>query len=329
MRSSWFTSARVRRLDVVLRVVPSKAPGIPSDSAGRRIWQECGGPFDEVPVLVQALIAAGLCVVTHGQILRTRSGNRAAGGRKSEGLRPVAEALLRAGLFHDQARKLLEQGSPTPDGGLQLPVRYARREVPQLLGILQHWADVEVQPIVLVPRSLLAELEAVWALLPPPVTDSAADAIRKTIGNRGELYSYQLERLRAEQPSNIVWVSRDDDRLGYDIEDRGENPRRRIEVKASGDDVVRFFMSDNEWRRAHEDPDRFEVQFWGGVDLGTEPADEFSRLCDAGFPIVFKNLPELLGSGQLAAAPVKWRIATPTERPSSDSSATASATALA
>lgn len=150
-----------------------------------------------------------------------------------------------------------------------------------------------------------------WALLPPPAREeAAAEAIRKTIGNRGELYSYQFERLEADAASDIVWVARDDDNLGYDIEDRSADPRRRIEVKASGEAIVRFFLSENEWRKAHEAPATYEIQFWGGIDLASDPADEFKRLRDQGFPLVFSDLPTQLGNGDLRAAPVKWRVTT-------------------
>jgi hypothetical protein len=91
--------------------------------------------------------------------------------------------------------------------------------------------------------------------------EAALEAARKSIGNRGELYSYQLERLNAEVASDIVGVSRDNDNLGHDIEDRSVNPRRRIEVKASGDTTVRFFLSDNEWDKAHEHSDHYEIHF--------------------------------------------------------------------
>jgi hypothetical protein len=178
--------------------------------------------------------------------------------------------------------------------------------------MLQHWPEVISTHLLQVPAQLVRELESVWALLPAPSADEAAlEAARKSIGNRGELYSYQLERLNAEVASDIVWVARDDDNLGYDIEDRSVDPRRRIEVKASGDTSVRFFLSENEWRKAHEEPSRYEVHFWGSVDLQVSPADEFPRLRARGYPLVFRDIPQLLDGRQLAATPNKWRITQP------------------
>jgi hypothetical protein len=134
------------------------------------------------------------------------------------------------------------------------------------------------------------------------------EAIRQNIGNRGELYSYQHERLNAVDRSHIVWVARDDSNLGYDIEDRSVNPRRRIEVKASGNTPVRFFLSDNEYRKSNDDPISYEVHFWGGIDLNTDPAEEYSRLKRQGYPLVFINLPGLISAGEFEAHPTKWRI---------------------
>lgn len=85
----------------------------------------------------------------------------------------------------------------------------------------------------------------------------------------------------------------------------------RALVKASGNTDVRFFLSENEWRKAHENPAQFEIHFWGGVDLGTQPAEEFRRLRDGGFPLVFVDLPSLLSNGELEATPAKWRVSRP------------------
>jgi hypothetical protein len=158
-----------------------------------------------------------------------------------------------------------------------------------------------------VPRALVIELEAVWALLPPP-SGEGRDVVRKSIGDRGELYSYHLERLGAAVASDIVWVARDDDTLGFDIEDRSCTPRRRVEVKASGDASIRFYLSANEWERAHDDPENYEIHFWGGVNLGRDPSDDFAALRRSGSPVIFKNLPSCIQAGQLVAKPDRWKV---------------------
>lgn len=310
--SSWLTAVRTRRLLTVLAALPTRAPGIPDDQARLRVWRSCGGPIDEVPILLDVIVGAELAVRVQGQLRLSRGGQRVVAQRSPQGLRPLVLVLLRAGYFHDQARILLELGRSQADGTLTCASRSARRACPQLVGALQHWPDVISTHLLRVPAHLVRELEAVWALLPAPSPDEAAlEKARKSIGNRGELYSYQLERLNAEVASDIIWVARDDDNLGYDIEDRSVDPRRRIEVKASGETIVRYFLSDNEWRKAHEDPRRYEIHFWGGVDLSVPPAEEFPGMRAKGYPIVLRNLPELLDGGQLAATPYRWRITQP------------------
>ena len=45
----------------------------------------------------------------------------------------------------------------------------SRAGAPQLTGLLSIWEEVQTFPEVVVPASLLQELNTVWALLPPPV----------------------------------------------------------------------------------------------------------------------------------------------------------------
>jgi len=229
--------------------------------------------------------------------------------RNVEGLRPLGLALIRAGLLHDQTRVLLDSCKTNPNGHLTCSVRQAQQRSPQLFGIVQFWPNVVAGHQVTIPTELVQELQSVWALLPPTSTDEGGqDAIRKDIGNRGELYSYQYERLNAVDESKIAWVAQDDQNLGYDIEDRSADPRRRIEVKASGGTLITFLLSDNEWTKAHEDPDKYEVHFWGGVDLNSDAAEEYERLRGEGYPHVFVNLPHLVDTGVFEAQPTKWRV---------------------
>jgi hypothetical protein len=272
----------------------------------------CGGPIDEIPRLIDVLIHSELVCIDSASLRLTSSGKAVVSQRRSLAPRSLALALLRAGLFHDQARVILSSGSLQPDGAIVCNLRDARQRCPQLVGLVQQWPDVVDGPSLHIPPELASELQAVWSLLPPVSdADGALDAIRKTIGDRGELYSFQHERLIAVRPSDIVWVARDDPGLGYDLEDRSCTPRRRIEVKSSGDTAVRFFLSENEWRKAHEEPASYEVQFWGGVDLNMAPADEYNRLRSQGYPVVFSNLAGLLTAGHLEGTAVKWRVTQP------------------
>jgi hypothetical protein len=165
------------------------------------------------------------------------------------------------------------------------------------------------QPELLISPQIVDELVAVWALIAPPSEARAIeDMRRKSIGNRAEAYSYQLERLAAAVASSIVWVAQDDDTLGYDLEDRSTDPRRRIEVKGSGGREPRFFMSDNEFRKAQEFGVSYEVQFWGGIDLNRPVVEEYPILRALGYPVTLVDIPSLVAIGQVDAQPDRWRV---------------------
>jgi hypothetical protein len=307
VRSTWFTGARTRLLLTVLAATPRPA-GMPSHEAEQRYWRSCGGRMDDFPIVVQVLMGAELLAENRSMLRLTRLGHNVVAKRNDEGLQALGLALLRAGFFHDQARVLLEIAI-VENGNLRCLAREARRRCPQLVGMLQLWPEVMLSSDLYIPRPLVQELETVWALLPPPDPEEAIkDALRKNIGNRGEMYSYQYERQNAGDEAKILWVARDDSNLGYDIEDRSVTPHRKIEVKASGGVPVRFFLSDNEWRKAHEYRVSYEIHFWGGVDLNSDPAEEYTRLCGSGYPLVFCDLPDLLAEGEFNAQPAKWRL---------------------
>lgn len=273
------------------------------------MWQRCGGPIGEVPRLLDVLVHAELVRRGHDGLRLSEAGRRTVAREHAENGRPLALALIRSGLLHDQARALLDTFPTSPTGGVACRAHDARGIAPQLLGLLERW-PIRSGHTVDIPADLINELLAVWALIAPPSEERAIEeARRKSIGDRAEAYSYQHERLAAADSSHIVWVARDDSNLGYDIEDRGRSPRRRIEVKGSGGGDARFFMSDNEWRKAHEDPSNYEVQFWGGIDLNRPAADEYSALRERGYPIILRDLPSLVALGQVAATTERWRVA--------------------
>lgn len=308
--SSWLTAPRVRRLHEVLVVVPERPPGLPDAASKLPIWRQCGGPIEDVPTLVEVLVHAELVRRENASLRLTPAGRRTLTRNRAEHERPLALALIRTGLLHDQARALLDTFPLTDDGTLICRTTAARRVAPQLLGLLERWNETRTGTTITISAQLVEELAAVWALIAPPSEARAAeDKRRKSIGNRAEAYSYQLERLSSATSSAIVWVAQDDDTLGYDLEDRSTSPRRRIEVKGSGGSEVRFFMSDNEWRKAHESPATYEIQFWGDIDLNRPSAEEYPALRSMGFPIVLRDVPALVAVGALTAQPDRWRIA--------------------
>lgn len=306
--SAWLTAVRLRRLCTILRKLTSKSPGLPMPEAARGSWNACGGPFDEVPQLIGILAELGLLVRSENSIQRNGDGDRLAGAIGRGDLTGLGIALVRAGFFYDQARRLIESGAIGDDGGLRCPLKIARVGAPQLLGVLQWWKEVQLRPLVVVPKGLVGELNTVWALIPPSIDLPKWAAERKAIGDRAEMYTVQLERMRTHTPSQIYWVARDSDTLGWDVEDRANVPHRLIEVKGSRDLKPVFYLSENEWNKAHQFGPAYEVQFWGEVDLGRAPAIEFTALRTAGYPVVITNIASAIASGIWTATAVRWRV---------------------
>lgn len=310
VRSDWFTSVRVRRLSEILVALASLSPDISDREIETLLWRKCGGPLPEIRFLIDVLIELKV-VRTSGQgLARTQTGHKIAKAIRSRNQDLLALTLIRAGYFHDQARVLLESGEIDADGNLRCSSRLARTGAPQLLGILENWDEVQLFPAVFVPDRILQELNSVWALLPPPIALPRWAAERKEVGNRAEMYTVQYERTKVGAAS-VFWVARDSDSLGWDVEDRSVSPHRCIEVKGRrGADVV-FYLSENEWNKAQALGAKYEVQFWGGIDLTMDPAVEYSSLRASGYPMIISNLAEQLRQSWQAVA-VNWRI---TRRP--------------
>ncbi len=117
-----------------------------------------------------------------------------------------------------------------------------------------------------------------------------------------------LLRLESQNPSSVLWVARDDETLGYDIEDRSTDDVQRIEVKASRQSEVRFFLSAREHTVAHRVPKSYGVHFWGDIDLSRDPMSEFSLLRERGFPLIFDDLAAHLADNRLEAVPTKYLV---------------------
>lgn len=307
--SGWLTAVRLARVAQILRLVLPTPPGIRQDSLERLAWRICGGPRDEISALITLLRDLGLVQVQQDTVRRSRAGDKVARTAAVGDLRPLGLALIRAGCFYDQARLLIESGTFDDSGSLVCSLKSARASSPQLLGVLRWWEGVTVLPSVVVPQELITELNTVWALLPPATEVPSWAVERKAVGDRAEMYTVQCERTKVGDPSKIIWVARDSDTMGWDIEDRSKEPRRYIEVKGRRDDDVVFFLSNNEWAKAHELGERYEIHFWGEIDLKREPAVEYAELRAAGYPVIVRNLPARLAEKRCEANPDRWRVA--------------------
>ncbi len=263
--------------------------------------------MDDVPILLNLLMQVGL-VEAEGTWLRlSKEGRKVATQDHRTGGKHLGLALIRSGIFAAQVSRLLEVGKVDSSRSLVCPAELAISVAPQLIGILRRFGQaVSLTNELNVSADLVTEMGDVWSLLPPPVTPEADH--RKDMGNRGELYSYRYCRLAADDPAKVRWVARDDESLGYDIEDLNFVPKRRIEVKASAEKVVRFFLSPNELEVARRLGDAYEVHFWGGVSLKAPVKGEFDRLTKDGYPLVFRGLATLLTSGYLSAIPTQYLV---------------------
>ena len=288
---SWFTPQRLERMTQALRVVHHAGrTGLRLELADRTIWKTVGGPLGDVPDILQVLRSLGLLGHKPPHLQLTRSGRQVATQDHQHGGRLLARQIIARGLLLGQARVLIESCEPDDAGALRCRRDLAVSQAPQLTGLLRRFPEVEFGAHLVIP-----ELDNAWI---PAATPSRVDH-RKSLGDRGEEFSYRYERDNAADRTRIHWVAQEDDDLGYDIEDTSEPGRRLIEVKASSGTDVRFFLSTNEWRVASENPAAYEVQFWGGVNLSADPAEEYQRLRALGYPLVLHELAAHVRAGRL------------------------------
>ena len=306
--SDWFSPARFRRLAGILLTVHGSPPGIAVSDAVRRVWRVCGGPLGEVPDYLVLLIELDLIRLHNDAYVRTQAGNRVARAFRRGDKTVLALTLIHGGCFHDQARRLIERGASGAQGRLVVAWREAIVCAPQLISLLEIWNEVEVRPRVIIPATLVTELETAWALRPPESQVPEWQRERKAVGDRAELYSVQFERARALDKRQIHWVSRDADDLGWDVEDRSNSPIRRIEVKGSRDRREMFFLSENEWNRAFEHGDNYVVHFWGAIDLGRGISAEYAALRAEGYPVEIPNPVDAICERAWVATPTRWRV---------------------
>ena len=305
---AWFTGPRLERLAIALLAIGTNEPGIAREGAIRTIWRKCGGSHEEAWQVVEILASLNLVRVESDYIKRAKAGNPVARSLRAGDYRPLGLTIIRAGLFSEQARSLLESGNVDADGNLVCLPRVAASVAPQLMGLLSQWAEFQSRPKVVVPSSVVNELAAVWALRAPEEGESSWLSQRRRVGLRAELYSLQHERSEARDPSTIAWVAKDSDSLGWDIEDRTTTPYRKIEVKGSRHENPVFFLSANEWKQASIHGTDYEVHFWGDIDLQREEHSEYASLRAIGFPIVILNVSDKIASGEWTATPIQWRI---------------------
>ncbi|WP_196244517.1 DUF3883 domain-containing protein [Mycobacterium avium] len=248
-------------------------------------------------------------VLTDGVVARSTIGDRLRQQIRREGSYPLAIAIIRSGLMASQIRGIRKVLGRNGDG-YACSRNAAQAVAPQLVGLLARMPDVRIGGRILIGRDSGLELDSIWNELTP---DSRGDwqeveKRRKAIGERAELYSIQLERsAHVGARERVVWVSRDDDSLGYDIEVVGP-PRRHVEVKGSAGREVQFFISSNEYRVAARHEEAYEIHFWGSIDLRADPQEDFERLTRMGYPVRILNPVVALANSPWVIEPSQYRV---------------------
>lgn len=303
----WLTAVRLDRLPIVLRAINGyPPPGVISEIAPRVLWPLCGGPRNEIARMLAVLSTAGLILTKDGRLRTSRRGRQLAMQDHQSGGRLLARALIDAGFFLGQARRLSESWSVDQESRTYVcQQKVAVGAAPQLVGLLRRFPGVTAKGEFRFPSEIAELLSEVWVL---PEQDND---LRRAVGERGEYYSYRYERQLAADSSKIRWAAKDDDGLGYDIEDQNVVPHRRIEVKASRGPDVRFNLSVHEWDVAHIDPASYEVQYWGEVNMSRPLRGEFEALTNAGYPIILNNFIGLVESGEFVAEVASYNISKP------------------
>ena len=70
-------------------------------------------------------------------------------------------------------------------------------------------------------------------------------------------------------------------------------------------------MSPNEMNKARQLGQRYEVQYWGGVDLAVDPKRQYDTLVAAGYPIVIVDPVVVFDVEGWTIEPDGWRISKP------------------
>lgn len=306
---TWLTAVRVGRLPPVLRAIRSHPPpGVAEERGAHVAWAKCGGPRDEVHRLLDVARSAGLIADRDGRLRLTKLGLQIATQDHQRGGVMIARTLIQGGFLAGQVRLLLESSS-SGEGEIVCPRDVALNLAPQLVGLLRRFPAVALDDALHIPAKVAEDLLTdVWALVPlrRPLPD-----VRKQVGDRGEAFSYQWQRTRASDASKVRWVAQDDETLGYDLEDLSERPSQKIEVKASRGAATRFFLSAHEFDVALAQEGRYEVHFWGEIDLNRPAGDEYEALISRGFPRVFSHFVAAVESGRLTMKPSEFIVTEP------------------
>lgn len=215
-------------------------------------------------------------------------------------------SILRVGVFDDELARLIE-GSAVIDGAVRCPRVRLRRLAPTV-GTLLDWDPAHrVGDELVVPLALLDDVLAISTMeqageLPEWVQQ------KHSVGWRAEMYSLRRERAQLGV-DHVLHTSRDvGDGFGYDIETTATDPSRLIEVKGSRQERLSFVLTRKELSVAEANRERYEIQFWGGISLGRDPAEEFRVLLERGYPTIINDVAATLGREEWSSECQSWRF---------------------
>lgn len=255
-------------------------------------WERCGlvGPVEDGWAFTEA----------GGEVVRALAAGDWAG---------YGAGALRAGVYDDELMRLIE-GSVIADGILRCPRVRLRRLAPTV-GTLLDWDPAHrAGEELAVPLALLDDLLAISSMeqagdLPEWVEQ------KHSVGWRAEMYSLRRERAH-HGVDEVLHTSRDvGDGFGYDIETTATDPSRLIEVKGSRGENLSFVLTRKELSVAAATPERYEIQFWGGISLGRDPAEEFRLLSERGYPTVITDVAATLKADAWSSECQSWRFTGP------------------
>jgi hypothetical protein len=243
----------------------------------------------------------------------TRTGTEVLDARAARDWGPITALTLRAGHLERDLLAFLGEAE-THDGHACLLCARARTIAPALAAVIAWQPAWRRRDHFVVPLDAL-QLAMVGAAM--EIADGRPDWVegRERVGHRAEAYSLRVER-EEHGPGAILHVSRDEgDRFGYDLEDVSIEPSRLIECKGSRATALSFVMSANELAVAGEHPDRYEIHYWGGVDLGRTPDEDFAALREAGYPTVIRDPAGAIERGEFSANAEAWKVRARGEAP--------------
>jgi hypothetical protein len=256
---------------------------------------------------LRKLTALGLLALDlDGRWTLTPTGAEVLDARAANDWGPLTTLTLRAGGLERDVLAFLGEAE-TDDEGARLLRTRMQTIAPTLAAVIGWQPTWRTDDYFVVP---LDALQVAMAGAAMEIADSRPDWVkeRERVGYRAEAYSLRLGRER-HGPGAILHVSRDrGDQFGYDLEDISIEPSRLIECKGSRATVLSFMVSANEMVVAREHPDRYEIQYWGRVNLGRNPDEDYVALREAGYPTVIRDPAGAIEKGKLTAQPEVWRV---------------------